>query len=124
MKSLIVASLLAVGLAAAETANASENLAQKAGCTKCHAVADKKMGPAFKDVAAKNKSKAGAGGMCPGNPAVVPRSLGAQVSTELATNSGLHRFCSSDTTQVSCACSSCRANASPKRSTAPQSVYS
>jgi cytochrome c len=51
--------MVAVGLAVAGLANASEELAQKAGCTKCHAVADKKMGPSFKDVSAKYKGKAG-----------------------------------------------------------------
>ena len=59
MKSMIVAGMVAVGLAAAGLANASEDLAQKAGCTKCHAVADKKMGPSFKDISAKYKGKAG-----------------------------------------------------------------
>lgn len=59
MKSMIVASMLAAGLAAAGLATASEDLAQKAGCTKCHAVADKKMGPPFKDISAKYKGKAG-----------------------------------------------------------------
>ena len=59
MKSMIVAGMVAVGLAAAGLANASEALAQKAGCTKCHAVADKKMGPSFKDISAKFKGKAG-----------------------------------------------------------------
>jgi len=59
MKSMIVASMLGAGLAAAGLATASEDLAQKAGCTKCHAVADKKMGPSFKDISAKYKGKAG-----------------------------------------------------------------
>jgi cytochrome c len=59
MKSMIVASMLAVALAAAGSATASEDLAQKSGCTKCHAVADKKMGPSFKDISAKYKGKAG-----------------------------------------------------------------
>ena len=59
MKSMIVAGMVAVGLALAGSANASEELAQKAGCTKCHAVADKKMGPSFKDISAKYKGKAG-----------------------------------------------------------------
>ena len=59
MKSMIIAGMVAIGLAAAGLANASEALAQKAGCTKCHAVADKKMGPSFKDISAKYKGKAG-----------------------------------------------------------------
>ena len=44
----------------AGVANASEELAKKAGCTVCHAAAEKKVGPAFKDVAVRNKGKAGA----------------------------------------------------------------
>ena len=59
MKSMIVAGMVAVGVAMTGLANASEALAQKAGCTKCHAVADKKMGPSFKDISAKYKGKAG-----------------------------------------------------------------
>ena len=59
MKPMMVAGMVAVGLAVAGLANASEELAQKAGCTKCHAVADKKMGPSFKDISAKYKGKAG-----------------------------------------------------------------
>ena len=59
MKSMIVAGMLTLGLAVAGLASASEGLAQKAGCTKCHAVADKKMGPSFKDIGAKYKGKAG-----------------------------------------------------------------
>ena len=60
MKTMVLAGLLAAGLAVAGPTSASEALAQKAGCTKCHAVADKKIGPALKEVAAKNKGKAGA----------------------------------------------------------------
>ncbi len=48
------------GLAAAGTANAQEALAKKSGCLNCHAVDAKKMGPSFKDVAAKYKGKADA----------------------------------------------------------------
>jgi len=59
MKSMILAGVAALGLAVAGPAGASEDLAQKAGCTKCHAVADKKMGPSFKDISAKYKGKAG-----------------------------------------------------------------
>ena len=59
MKSMIVAGVVAAGLAFAGSAAASEAIAQKAGCMKCHAVADKKMGPSFKDLSAKYKGKAG-----------------------------------------------------------------
>mgnify|MGYP001194367081 CR=1 FL=1 len=59
MKSIMIAGMVAVGLAVAGLATASEDLAQKAGCTKCHAVADKKLGPSFKDISAKYKGKTG-----------------------------------------------------------------
>jgi cytochrome c len=60
MKSLFGAGLVAAGLVVALSANASPELAKKDGCTNCHAVAEKKVGPAFKDVAAKYKGNAGA----------------------------------------------------------------
>ena len=60
MRSIVIAAVVAVGMAAAGTANAQEALAKSSGCLNCHDVATKKMGPAFKDVAAKNKGKADA----------------------------------------------------------------
>jgi len=60
MKSMILVGLAVAGFSVAGLANASEDLAKKAGCTVCHATAEKKVGPAFKDVAARNKGKAGA----------------------------------------------------------------
>ena len=60
MKSMIAASLLAAGLALAGPASASQDLAQKSGCTKCHATAAKKIGPSVEEIAAKFKGKAGA----------------------------------------------------------------
>jgi cytochrome c len=60
MKSLFGAGLVAAGLVVALSANASPELAKKDGCTNCHAVAEKKVGPAFKDIAAKYKGNAGA----------------------------------------------------------------
>ena len=45
---------------AANVAQASEALAKSSGCLTCHAVDAKKMGPSFKDVAAKYKGKADA----------------------------------------------------------------
>ena len=60
MKSTIIVSLAVAGLSVAGVANASEELAKKAGCTVCHAAAEKKVGPAFKDIAARNKGKTGA----------------------------------------------------------------
>ena len=61
MRKVIVVVVSAVlGLAAAGLGLASEELAKKNGCMGCHDVSAKKMGPAFKDVAAKNKGKADA----------------------------------------------------------------
>ncbi len=61
MKSFLIAGLAAAGLMLASTAHAAvdakaaEAKATEAGCMKCHAVDKKKMGSAFKDIAAKNK---------------------------------------------------------------------
>jgi cytochrome c len=60
MKSLIGASLAVATLAVAGWANASPDLAKKDGCTNCHDVSAKKVGPAFTEIAAKYKGKAGA----------------------------------------------------------------
>lgn len=60
MRAMIVACLLLAGLVLAGPANASSELAKKSGCLNCHAVNTKKVGPAFKDVAASQKGKAGA----------------------------------------------------------------
>ena len=62
MKSLIVAATLVVGVAAAGIAQASEDLAKSSGCTTCHAMDTKKMGPAFKEIAKKYKGNAAAEG--------------------------------------------------------------
>ncbi len=60
-RSILVASALAVGLAApsafAQDVAAAEGLLKKSGCLKCHAVDRKKDGPSFKDTAAKFKGK-------------------------------------------------------------------
>ena len=48
--------LAAAGLLLAGQAQASTELADKAGCNKCHAMDAKKMGPSYKDIAAKVKS--------------------------------------------------------------------
>lgn len=56
-------SLLLVGalsMAAFGTAQADEALATKSGCTACHQIEAKVVGPAYKDVAAKYKGDAGA----------------------------------------------------------------
>ncbi|MFZ5556940.1 MAG: c-type cytochrome [Pseudomonadota bacterium] len=52
--------MISAGLLAAGPAVAGEDLAKKIGCTTCHAVDKKKMGPSLKDIAAKNKGQAGA----------------------------------------------------------------
>jgi cytochrome c len=60
MKSIVIAAVVAVGMATAGAASAQEALAKSSGCLNCHDVATKKMGPAFKEVAAKYKGKADA----------------------------------------------------------------
>jgi cytochrome c len=59
MKLITIAMVTAVGLVGAGVAQAQDGaaLAQKSGCMTCHAVDTKKMGPSFKDVAAKFKGK-------------------------------------------------------------------
>ena len=63
-------------MAAAGTASAQEALAKSSGCMNCHDVAAKKIGPAFKDIAAKYKGKADAEARswpsCP-RPRVTPK---------------------------------------------------
>jgi cytochrome c len=53
----------AFGLAHAAPAQAQEALARSSGCLACHAVDAKKMGPSFKDTAAKYKGNAEAEAM-------------------------------------------------------------
>jgi cytochrome c len=60
MKSFLIAAAAVATVAFAGTAQAQEALAKEKGCLGCHAVDAKKMGPAFKDVAAKYKGKADA----------------------------------------------------------------
>jgi cytochrome c len=62
MKSIVIAAAVAVGVLAAGMANAQDSaaLAQKSGCMTCHAVDTKKMGPSFKESAAKLKGKSDA----------------------------------------------------------------
>ena len=60
MKAFVMVAVAAAGLACAGAANAQEALAKSSGCMNCHDVATKKIGPAFKDVAAKYKGKADA----------------------------------------------------------------
>ena len=60
MKVIAMAVVASIALAAAGAASAQEALAKSDGCMNCHAVDTKKVGPAFKDVAAKYKGKADA----------------------------------------------------------------
>ena len=62
MKAYLIA-LAAAGslvLAGAASAATGPELAKSKGCETCHAVDTKKVGPAFKDIAAKNKDNKGA----------------------------------------------------------------
>jgi cytochrome c len=63
MNAWVNATVLAAGLALAGTASAQEALAKSSGCMMCHDVTTKKIGPGFKDVAAKYKGKADAEAM-------------------------------------------------------------
>lgn len=55
MKKLLTVLAAVGGLMIAGAAQADAELAKAKGCLTCHAVDTKKMGPAFKEVAAKNK---------------------------------------------------------------------
>jgi cytochrome c len=63
MKVMLAALVASIALATVNFAYAQEALAKSSGCLNCHAVDTKKMGPAFKDVAAKYKGKADAEAM-------------------------------------------------------------
>jgi cytochrome c len=60
MKLIAMAVVASMALVVAGAAGAQEALAKSSGCLNCHAVDTKKMGPAFKDVAAKYKGQADA----------------------------------------------------------------
>jgi cytochrome c len=96
MKSITLTMTIAASfaLAASGAANAQEALAKSSGCLNCHAVDTKKMGPSFKEVAAKYKGNADAEKMlvatlseAKGHPAVKvpPAELGGLVKWVLAT---------------------------------------
>jgi cytochrome c len=60
---MLVTAAMACGLAVAGGAQAqakADELLKANGCLNCHATAEKKAGPSFKDIAAKNKGKADA----------------------------------------------------------------
>jgi cytochrome c len=58
MNLIVMTAVVSIALGAAGVASAQEALAKSSGCLNCHAVDTKKVGPAFKDVAAKYKGKA------------------------------------------------------------------
>ena len=60
MKAVVIAAVVAAGMAFAGSASAQEALAKSSGCLNCHDVATKKVGPSFKDIAAKYKGNADA----------------------------------------------------------------
>lgn len=61
MKSLAMAALASIAMiGTVGVANAQEDKAKADGCLNCHDVNTKKIGPAFKDVAAKYKGQADA----------------------------------------------------------------
>jgi len=60
MKSIALAAIASIALSAAGAANAQEALAKSDGCLNCHDVSAKKVGPSFKEVAAKYKGNADA----------------------------------------------------------------
>ncbi len=60
MKWIVIAAAASIGAFAAGTAIAQEDAAKKAGCMTCHDVSAKKVGPSFKDIAAKFKGNADA----------------------------------------------------------------
>ena len=62
MKAIVLVSVMVTGMALAGAASAAgeADLAQKSGCMTCHATDTKKMGPSFKEIAAKYKGKADA----------------------------------------------------------------
>jgi cytochrome c len=60
MKSFLIAAVAVASVAFAGGVQASEALAKEKGCTSCHDIDKKKMGPGFKEIAAKYKGKADA----------------------------------------------------------------
>jgi cytochrome c len=55
-KTLAISLMVAAGLVISAQAKADEALAKAKGCTVCHALDKKLIGPAYKDVAAKYKA--------------------------------------------------------------------
>ena len=63
MKRMSIVLMTLISLACSAPVLASEAMAKADGCLNCHAVDTKKVGPSFKDVAAKYKGKADAEAM-------------------------------------------------------------
>ena len=85
MKQYLIAGFAVAGLTLAGQASANLELAQKSACMACHAVDNKLVGPAYKEVAAKYKGdktaeakliekvkKGGSGAWGPANVSVMP----------------------------------------------------
>lgn len=60
MKLILTVALTSAAFFTAGAANATEALAKSSGCLTCHAIDGKKVGPSFKEIAAKNKGKSDA----------------------------------------------------------------
>jgi cytochrome c len=63
MKQVFAACAIAAALTMAGAAQANEKLAQASGCTTCHGIDKKIIGPAYKDVANKYRGNKGAESM-------------------------------------------------------------
>ena len=60
MKWIALIAAASFAMVASGAASAQQDLAQKNGCLNCHAADAKKVGPSFKDIAAKYKGKSDA----------------------------------------------------------------
>jgi cytochrome c len=60
MKTVFAACAIAAALTVAGVAQANEKLAQSSGCTTCHGVDKKIIGPSFKEIGAKYGKQKGA----------------------------------------------------------------
>jgi cytochrome c len=60
MKLIVIVATASMAAFVTSTAHAQEALAKSSGCLNCHAVDGKKMGPSFKEIAAKYKGKSDA----------------------------------------------------------------
>ena len=60
MKWIALIAVASLAMIASGAASAQQELAQKSGCLNCHAADTKKVGPSFKEIAAKYKGKSDA----------------------------------------------------------------